>query len=153
MKIPKVVAMTAAVVAGLTMIGCDENQRIAELAQRELEHRAAETQQLAELHSKVQEERLELGQGRDQLEEDRRQIANQRHRDPLIANAINSVVWLLVCVLPLFVCWRLLQPPDEHEIEQSVSEILISDFVAEEPLLLPKGRPALPRDSNGESTA
>jgi len=152
MKIPRVAAMAIVAAATLIMIGCDENQRIADLAQRELEHRAAETQQLAELHSKVQKERLELGQGRDQLEEDRRQIANQRHRDPLIANAINGAVWLLVCVLPLFVCWRLLQTPDEHEIEQAVGEFFIADFVAEEPLLLPRGRLALPRNSNDETT-
>ena len=153
MKRLRVAAVTIAVAAALTMTGCDdENSRLAELAQRELEHRAAETKQLAEMHSKVQEERIELGNGRDRLEADRRQLATQRHRDPLIATAITGAIGLLVCALPLFVCWRLLRAPEQQEIEQAVGEILISDFVAEKPLMLPRSQSVRSIESNGKAT-
>ena len=148
MKQHRIILMT---VLAVMVIGCDENQRIADLAEQELERRAAETQQLGEMHEKVQQERIELGHGRAQLEEDRRQLATQRHRDPLIATAITSTIWLFVCILPLFLCWRLLQTPTEDEIEETMQEVLIQDLVAEQPLLLPKDQPALPLDTIRES--
>ena len=133
------------------MSGCDENRRIADLAEEELNRRAEETRQLGELHLQVQQERIELGQQRDQLEQDRRKMADQRHRDPILATALTSAVGLMAYALVLLVCWRILKPPSQPELDRTAQEILLSEFVSDEPLLLAKGSTSLPQHKNNKS--
>ena len=60
--------------------------------------------ELAALQRDLQKDQAEIGRQRDQLEADRRQIAELRHRDPLIAAAITSIGLVLACLLPLLLC-------------------------------------------------
>ena len=52
---------------------------------------------VGELHS----ERAGIGCQREEMEQERRNIAAQRHRDPVIARAIGAVGLTLACLLPL----------------------------------------------------
>jgi hypothetical protein len=149
-----------------TTIGCDknENKQLADMAERHSQRQAEQSKQMAQLqqevaagsrqlveadakareeivalHRDVQAERTEFGQQRDALENDRRQIAEQRHRDPIIANAITGFGLLLGCLLPLVLCWYLLHRPVEAADSQVVAEVLLEDLVADRPLLLPEG--------------
>jgi hypothetical protein len=149
-----------------TTIGCDknENKQLADMAERHSQRQAEQSKQMAQLqqevaagsrqlveadakargefvalHRDVQAERTEIGQQRDALESDRRQIAEQRHRDPIIANAITGFGLLLACLLPLVLCWYLLHRPVEAADSQVVAEVLLEDLVADRPLLLPEG--------------
>lgn len=99
----------------LTVIGCDENARLAEMAERHLDRQAEQNRQMAELHRQVadgsrelvaadakareelaalqrevQTERAETGRQRDELEKERRSLAAERRQDPIIAAAITS---------------------------------------------------------------
>lgn len=107
--------------------------------------------ELAALQRDLQQDQAAIGRQRDELETDCRQIAEQRHRDPLIAAAITSIGLILACLLPLLLCWALLRrPPLDGEAEAALAEDLISDH----PVLLPAHSPhALldqpPRDPDG----
>ncbi|MBN73425.1 MAG: hypothetical protein CME32_29570 [Gimesia sp.] len=148
----------------LTVAGCssDENSRVAELATQQLDRQSEQNQRMAELQQEVasgsrelveadarsrqemvtlqremQTERNEIGHQRDQLEAERREIADTRNRDPIIAAAIARVAMLVVSLLPLLICWLLLSqkiaPPDD----QQMTELLLEDLISVEPRLMP----------------
>ena len=59
-------------------------------------------------------------------------------RDPIIAAAITNIGLLLVCLLPLVLCWYLLHRRVEPADDQAVAEVLLEDLVTNRPLLLPR---------------
>src|SRR5690606_67237 len=98
---------------------------------------------------------------REELEQERRDIAAQRHRDPVIAQAIGVFGITLACLLPLlltaYIIRAVTQNPDDSA---ALSEMLIMEIAADEPLLLPapKSVPALGHapplnDGDADSTA
>ena len=90
--------------------------------------------QLAALQRDLQQDQAEIGRQRDQLETDRRQIAEQHHRDPLIAAAITSIGLILACLLPLLLCLALLRrPPLDGEAEAALAEFLVQDLISDHP--------------------
>ncbi|QDU05656.1 hypothetical protein V6x_53960 [Gimesia chilikensis] len=148
----------------LTGAGCssDENSRVAELATRQLERQAEQNQRMTELQQEVasgsrklveadarsrqelvslqremQTERNEIGYQRDQLEAERREIADSRNRDPIIAAAISRVTMVVVSLLPLLICWLLLRQKIEPANDQQMTELLLDDLVSAEPWLMP----------------
>ena len=168
MQTQKAISGLAAILM-LVAVGCDsEDARLAEMAQRHVHEQAEQNKRMADLqkevaqgarelveadaqsreqfvamHRDAQAERAEIGLQRDALEAERREIATQRHRDPVIAAAILNIGLLLACMMPLVVCWYLLQRKPEPEDPQLVAEVLLEDLMAEQPLLLPARRPAL----------
>ena len=148
----------------LTSIGCnsDENARVAELATQQLERQADQNRRMSELQQEVasgsrelveadarsrqemvtlqremQTERSEIGHQRDQLEAERREIADSRIRDPIIAAAITRVAFVVVSLLPLLICWLLLQQKVEPADKNEITELLLDDLVSAEPRLVP----------------
>ncbi|MEQ8636388.1 hypothetical protein [Gimesia maris] len=153
----------------LTGSGCssDENSRVAELATRQLERQSEQNQRMAELQQEVasgsrelveadarsrqemvtlqremQTERKEIGHQRDQLEAERRDIADSRNRDPIIAAAITRVAMVVVSLLPLLICWLLLSQKIEPADDQQMTELLLEDLVLTEPRLMPPAKTA-----------
>ncbi len=149
----------------LTVIGCNENEnkRLADTAERYLERQAEQNrhttelqrevaegsrrlveadaqarQEMVALQREVQAERAEFGRQRDALEGERRDLAAKRHFDPIIATAITNIGLLLACLLPLVLCWYLLQRRDKPADDQAVVEVLLEDLVSDRPLLLPR---------------
>ena len=149
----------------LAAIGCDEeeNKRLAEMAERHIERQAEQNRQVTELQREVAEgsrrlveadaqarqemvalqrevqaERTEVGRQRDLLEGERRELAAKRRLDPVIAAAITNIGLLLACLLPLVLCWYLLQRRVEPADDQAVAEVLLEDLVTDRPLLLPR---------------
>jgi hypothetical protein len=140
----------------LLMSGCEDetDQRLMEMAQRHSARQAEQSQQMLELQQEVAigsrelveadaRARAELvaqqsgvNQQRDQLEQDRKAIAAQRYRDPLIAAVITHLGLIAICLLPLVLCWQLLRQPNEPATNQELTEILLNDLVSAEPLLL-----------------
>lgn len=165
-KIPLTLALSALLI--LTASGCssDENRRLADLAERQLERQHEQNQRVAEMQNEVaegsrqlveadaqarkemitlqrdvQSERATVGQQRDSLEQDRREFAAQRNRDPIIAESIRQIGLIAACLLPLLICWWLLRQPVEPADDQAISELLISELTATQPLLLPLNHP------------
>ena len=103
-------------------------------------------QEMAELHNTLGDEQREIGRQRDQLEQERQQIAEQRQRDPLLAAAITTTGLTLASLLPLLlaglVIWRL---RDAGQEQDTLSQLLVEELVAQQPRLL---RPARPTDEH-----
>jgi len=148
----------------LTGASCssDENSRVAELATQQLERQSDQNRRMAELQQEVasgsrelveadakarqemvtlqremQTERNEIGHQRDQLEAERRDIADSRNRDPIIAAAITRVAFVVVSLLPLLICWLLLRQKVEPADKNEIAELLLDDLVSAESRLMP----------------
>ena len=147
----------------VTAIGCDEDERLVQMAERHLARQAEQNRQMVDLQKEVAEgtrqlveadarareemvalqrdlqaDQAAIGQQRDQLEGERKEIAAKRRLDPIIAAAIANVGLLAVCALPLVLCWYLLHPRVEPADDQVVAEVLLQDLVSDRPLLLPR---------------
>ena len=160
---PKQMMVMVVAIVALVIAGCpdDENKRLAEQAERNLERQAAQelrnsdlhrevaeaTKQLVKadaaaredmmaLHRDVQLERSELGRQRDLLELERRDIANTRNRDPLIAEAIKIVGLMLVCTVPLFIAWQILRRSDQADENAAMAELLLEEISSPVPTLI-----------------
>lgn len=165
MKTHKLILSPIALMLLMTATGCneDENKRLAEMAERHMERQAEQSRQATELQHEVAEgsrrlveadaqarqemvalqrevqaERTEVGRQRDTLEGERRDLAAKRRLDPIIASAITNIGLLLACLLPLVLCWFLLQRRVEPADDQAVAEVLLDDLVTDRPLLLPR---------------
>jgi len=88
---------SVAVVAGSRQLAEAAQELVLQDATARRELLAAQTELTSQLH----DQRSRVDVGRDQLEQERRQIAAQRTRDPLLAAAIYDVGLVLVSVLPL----------------------------------------------------
>lgn len=149
------------IIAGFTIAGCSsqdsltqestrqqiEQQKLltkqqTDLAKASQELVAADARarlQITQLQSKLQTdfqtERKDIGQQRDALEQDRRDIAQYRHRDPLIAAALANACSVLVALLPILLLIQLLKCARDEPSDVPVTELLICDLVAENPML------------------
>ncbi len=122
----------------------DQNRRMSELQQevasgsRELvEADANARQEMTALQREIQAGQNEIGFQRDQLEAERREIADSRNRDPIIAAAITKVALVVISLLPLLLCWLLLQQKVEPADKNEITELLLDDLVSAEPRLVP----------------
>lgn len=116
---------------------------VAEGSRRLVEADAKARQELTAIQHELRSDQADIGHQRDQLETERREIATQRHRDPIVAAAIANVGVVLACLLPLLVCvyvlWSLGRSRDS---DAAVTDLLVQELVSERPTLLP-GKPAL----------
>jgi hypothetical protein len=127
--------------------GCDEDERqkvsrsqaeVAEASRQLFQADAKARGEMVALQRDLQGGQSELGRQRDQLENDRRQCADQRNRDPIVANTILDVGLILACLLPLILCIVLvLGLRDRTQTESALAEILVEEIVGDKPVLLP----------------
>ena len=131
--------------------GCEsDDARLARASQEAAARQAEQNREMAQLVQSQQAlqhgidaERGHLDQQRTVLEDERRAIATERVRDPIIANALIGAVILAACVLQLVLAFFVLRGAHQAEPDDAaLSELLVQELVAEEPLLLP--RPSLP---------
>jgi hypothetical protein len=169
---------TVLVIIATTIVGCEnEDQRLAEQAAHHTEMQATQNQEMARVNREVaagtkrlveadaearrqvvtlqqdlQAERQQIAAGRDALESERQRMAAERHRDPIIAAAINGFGAILACLLPLALSGYLLHSLYAGRPEEEIGELLISDLVAESPLLFPQSEPDGQRHLVGPAT-
>ena len=154
-------------------IGCaNDSDRVAELASRhatqqnelsretvKLQNELVEgTQKLVEadaharrdfleLEGKLDEQRGEVGRRHDELESERREIAKQRYRDPIVANALIAAATLLACLLPMLLAGWLLRAQLNETDEYTATEILLEEITARHPALASPSRRVMNHDS------
>jgi hypothetical protein len=88
--------------------------------------------------SAILAERQSIDRQREDLEADRRNIADKRHRAPIVAAAISQIGLVLACLLPLGLCGYLLYVlRHTGDDDAAVTELLIEEIVADKPLFLP----------------
>lgn len=123
----------------------EESHQLAEAAKNLVEHDAEARRELIaaqqELTFQLNEQQSAIYTGHERLEQDRRDIAEQRHRDPIIAAVIQNIGLVIACLLPLLVAvqviWQMQSQEPDHA---AVAELLTLDLTSEEPLLLPGPR-------------
>ncbi|MCB9875873.1 MAG: hypothetical protein H6821_17030 [Planctomycetaceae bacterium] len=149
--------------------GCSEDERLARMAQESVRQQSSQNQEmtrlnrevaggvkrlvesenesrqeLTSLHRDVQQQQADTSKQRDQLEIDRKQLADERYRESLLAPIVSHVGLLLVCALPLVLAGYLLHVwQHESRDDLAIGEILIEELVSERPRLLPQN-PATP---------
>ena len=151
----------AVILAARAPLGCSEDARLVRVAEEAADRQAGQNREMAQLNREVAEgtkrlveaeaqsrkevialqqdlraDQADVHRARDRLEVERKQIAAQRHRDPIIANAITGVGLLLACLTPLLLCWYLLRTVREESDGAVVAEVLIEELMAEHPKLL-----------------
>ena len=119
-----------------------ESHQLAEAAKEMVEHDAEARRELIaaqqELTSQLIEQQSAIYTGHEQLEQDRCEIAEQRHRDPIIAAVIQDFGLFIACLLPLVVAVFVIRQMQSQEPDHAaVAELLVHELTADEPRLLP----------------
>ncbi len=84
----------------------------------------------------------DLSQERSSVDQERRDLAEERHRESILAPVLTSIGFLLVTALPLVLCWYLLHTLRDAPVDEtSVTQLLVQDLVADQPVLLPPPAP------------
>jgi len=136
-----------------------ESHQLAETAKLLVEHDAEARRELIaaqqELTTQLNGQQSAIHTGHQQLEQDRREIAEQRHRDPIIAAVIQDFGLFIACLLPLVVAVFVIRQVQSQEPDHAaVAELLILEMTADEPRLLPglmSQRSALTHDDAEEA--
>jgi hypothetical protein len=120
----------------------EENQKLVEATRELVAHDAQARQELIaaqeRLTTQLNQQQASIAAGRDQLEQDRRQIAEQRFRDPILAAAIQNAGLLIACTLPLIVCIFVIKRMSSREPDDAaVAELLVYELTSDRPRLLP----------------
>lgn len=155
--------VTLTLVIGLiAVIGCDEDERLARMAQQATERQAEQNRAMAEvsrdsvqasgrlveaeakarqellaMQRELQDQQTVIARQHDRLEEERRELASQRRWDSLTAATITSTGLILACLAPLVVCWYLLRVARDETDDSIVAEVLIEELTSEQPRLFP----------------
>jgi hypothetical protein len=126
-----------------------ESHQLAEAAKELVTRDAQARRELiaaqSEMTSQLNEQQSAFRTGHDRLEQDRREIAAQRHRDPIIAAVIQNCGLAIACLLPLLVAVLVIRQMQSQEPDHAaVAELLTLELTSDEPRLLlkPRLRPA-----------
>jgi hypothetical protein len=128
----------------------EESQKLAEAAQQLVESDAeARADMIAgqeRLTGQLDQQRAAINAAHDKLEQERKQIAERRHRDPIVAAGIQTIGLIVACLLPLIICVFVIRQMTRTEPDDSaIAELLVSELTTDQPMLLPGPalRPAL----------
>jgi len=127
------------------------NRQVIDATQKLVEADAQARRETIQLQHVIQNERSGINQQRDALEEERRQIAEQRNRDPIVAESIQAAVGLVVAALPLVVCLFVLRALFHKSDDEAMVDVLIEELVTQEPLLAEAGGLFLPHQTEVRS--
>lgn len=116
-----------------------QNHELAEAANRLIEADAESRKELIALERDLQAERSMIGRQRDELEDERREIADDRYWDSVAGESIGGGATLIACVLPLVLCWYAFHALWPRDAEEGISDILVEELAGDSSLLLPKG--------------
>ena len=103
-------------------------------------------EEMIALERDLQAERSENSRQRDLLEDERKTLAQQRQRAPLIAAALHSVGIVSICALPLIVCWLLLRNLPGDIAGNELEDLLILNLAQQSDLIPPSHQLASPAE-------
>ncbi len=136
-----------------------QSQHVAEAA-RDLVRQDAEARREmvlvhADLVSRLDKQRSVVEEARDRLEQERREIAHRRSRDPVIARAVESVGLSVLCLVPVAVSLFVIrQMTAGHADDAVVAELLTVELArtAQKLLSLPSASVAAIEDCKGDGS-
>ncbi len=121
----------------------DESHQLAQAA-KELVNLDAQTRRellaaQSDLTSQFAQQQSVVDAKRDELEQERREIAGRRNRDPIIASAIKHTGLILGCLAPLAMCAFVIRQMQAQEPDHAaVAELLIQELTVPKILTVPK---------------
>ena len=113
------------------------NREVAQGTRQLVEADAKAREDFAQLHQALQSERAELGEKFNDLEAERKSIAQARRTESLVVPVAKALGIVLLAIVVIGFCWSLLfgiQKSDDHA---ELNELLIREITAERPMLLP----------------
>jgi len=115
-------------------------QQIADASRQLVEADAKARHELSAMHKQLQtgmqSERQRVDQQRDKLELERRDIARQRHREPILAAVITQAALLIAAAVPLVYGIYLFRAVKTEDPDAALGELLIGEFSAQQPTLI-----------------
>jgi hypothetical protein len=119
----------------------EQSIQIAEASKRLVEADSQARQEMLQAQAALQEEiqlaRNNVDRQRDLLESERREIAGQRHRDPIVAESIGAVGLGIACLLPLVLAGYIVHCLRRNmDSDEALSELLIMEIAGEQPGIL-----------------
>jgi hypothetical protein len=163
MKRPRSGFVALILLAVIAPAGCgSEDARVARVAEAADARQADQNREMARLVQSQQAlaqgidgERRRLDEQRTALDDERRSIARQWVRDPIIANALIGAAVLAACALPLYLALHIWRGAHQSDADEgALAELLVQELVADEPLLLPMPiPPALGAPAASDETA
>jgi hypothetical protein len=119
----------------------EQSIQIAEASKRLVEADSQARQEMLQAQAALQDEiqlaRNNVDRQRDLLESERREIADQRHRDPIVAESSGAVGLGIACLLPLVLAGYIVHCLRRNmESDEALSELLITEIAGEQPGVL-----------------
>ena len=125
-----------------------------QLVDRDAQARRDLIQADAQLHDAIHDERVSVDRQRAELDQERRTLAAERQRDPVIAMAILEAATLLACVAPLVLAaYALRQVGRTNSQSFELGELVLSELAAGDRRLLPWPEAQLLPPPNGRADA
>jgi hypothetical protein len=119
-----------------------QNQQVIEASKELVAADAQARTEMAELQHDLQADQREVGRQRDGLEQERRQIAQERNREQLVSAAITTIGLLLLGALPIVLGIYMLRAVHKpHAADPVLTEVLIDELLADRPRLLDRPTP------------
>jgi hypothetical protein len=114
------------------------NRETAEGAKRLVEADAQARKEMTEMQHDLQAEQAEIGEQRDQLETERKEIAGQRRTESMLGPILKGCAAAAVCVVVVGYCWSLLfSLRRQDDADQMLGELLVDELLSEKSVLLP----------------
>ncbi|MGE0756070.1 MAG: hypothetical protein AB7F89_10760 [Pirellulaceae bacterium] len=146
-------------IALLMLAGCStHDERLSRLVRDTTAEQASQNRAVTDLNREavenhrrlveaVEQSRQDLGllerdlqQQRDRLDDERRQLAQERYWESLLVPVFGSLGTMLAAALPLVLCWYLLHGLSRSD-ESTVHETLVRELASQHPLLTPAVSP------------
>ena len=126
----------------------DESHQLAKAAKELVNLDAQARRELlaaqSELTSQLSQQQSVVDAKRDELEQERREIAGRRNRDPIIASVIKHTGLILGCLAPLAICAYVIRQMQSQEPDHAaVAELLVQELTRPKILSVPKTLPKL----------
>ena len=131
----------------------DESYQLAQAAKELVNLDAQARRELlaaqSNLSSQLAQQQSVVDAKRDELEQERREIAGKRNRDPIIASAIQYTGLILGCLAPLAICAFVIRQMQSQEPDHAaVADLLIQELTKPKILPGPKALPKLEDDTD-----
>jgi hypothetical protein len=131
----------------MTASGCtSDSERVAQVALEGSRRQASQNEELAKLNREVAAgtrqliearheadhhllaQQQDLQTQRDLLDGERRELASERNRESVLGPVLVTTAALLVCCLPLVLCWFLLHRLGTESSDSQLTQILLDEL-------------------------
>lgn len=114
-----------------------QNREVIEASRKLVEADAQSRKEFIVLQQAIQQERSALVHQQDLIDAERKQLAQERHRDPILAAAITNAALLVAVAVTLAFCWFLLKRLGMDSDTETMRDLLVTEVISGRPFLLP----------------